>query len=280
MISFSQLGEFGRFGNQLFQYAFLRTSAMRIGTQFFCPPWLGEKIFHLNDSDLKCDIFVPTSQYNENPYSPGINKEAFLVRDGVDVAGFFQSARYFSREDALLWFSFKEDVFIDVREKYKNIDFSSATALHVRLGDYLKPSLVFYPAKPAYFKKALRILKPSGPVIIFSENTEITKKYLGDIQENSIYIEGNKDYEDFYLMTLCKNFVGSSSSFSWWAAYLNKRSDKIIIMPSLWSLPFCPVKNTTFVLPEWIILPAHRTFIDNYFVKYIFIKLRKLRIIH
>ena len=49
MISFCKLGNYGRLGNQLFQYAFLRMTARRLGTQFFCPKWDGDDIFNLND---------------------------------------------------------------------------------------------------------------------------------------------------------------------------------------------------------------------------------------
>ena len=51
MISFSNLGNHGRLGNQLFQYAFLRTTAARLGTEFYCPQWDGDEIFDLHDRE-------------------------------------------------------------------------------------------------------------------------------------------------------------------------------------------------------------------------------------
>ena len=36
---------------------------------------------------------------------------------------------------------------------------------------------------------------------------------------------------DFYLMTLCKHFIVSPSTFSWWAAWLSKNKNKICISP-------------------------------------------------
>ena len=50
MFCMTRLGQMGRMGNQLFQYAFLRTLARRRGTQFFCPPWIGDEIFTLDDA--------------------------------------------------------------------------------------------------------------------------------------------------------------------------------------------------------------------------------------
>ena len=48
MISFERLGEEG-LGNQLFQYAFLRSMARRLGVSFYCPSWIGDQVFDLDD---------------------------------------------------------------------------------------------------------------------------------------------------------------------------------------------------------------------------------------
>ncbi len=46
----------------------------------------------------------------------------------------------------------------------------------------------------------------------------------------------NRSHEDFWLMSLCKHFIISNSTFSWWAAWLSVYNDKIIFAPdlSLW----------------------------------------------
>ena len=269
MISFSKLGEYGRFGNQLFQYAYIRTQAQRLKVKFYCPSWLGETIFTLGDEKERCESFVPSHLYKEDPYKHGFSLSATSIEDGIDVAGYFQSWKFFTKEDIFSWYVFKESLFTALHEKYSHIDFSNAVAVHVRLGDYMEGSFMFYTPTATYFKKALSKINSKGQVVVFSEHVETVKKYLGSMPDNTVYIEGNKNYEDFYLMTLCKDTIISPSSFSWWAAYLNKHPHKKIIAPTYWYIPYSRVTYDNIHMPDWITLDGHRVLADNYYYRYI-----------
>ena len=269
MIAFTKFGNYGRFGNQLFQYAYLRSQAKRLSTKFYCPPWRGDEVFMLSDAEEKCPPFTPKHMYHEDPYKHGFQESATQMRDDTDVAGFFQSPLFFKKEDVLRWFSFNESLFASVRAKYGNINLNKATAIHLRLGDYCNPSsLMFYTIRPEYVKRALSLIKEGGPILVISDSPETAKKYLGHMPEGTIFVEGNKDYEDFYLLAHAKNIICSASSFSWWAAYLNKHPNKKVFMPQYWFLPMSRVKNETIFLDVWTRLPAHRPLLDNYYVRY------------
>jgi hypothetical protein len=52
VLSMSSLGKFGRFGNQLFQYAFLRICAQKNGVKVECPAWIGQTLFGHQDAPI------------------------------------------------------------------------------------------------------------------------------------------------------------------------------------------------------------------------------------
>src|SRR4028119_1267925 len=95
MISFSNLGNYGRLGNQLFQYAFLRTTARRLGTQFFCPKWDGDELFNLNDEGERASEPSGIIHHFDAHPQPGFTSEALSIGDHTEIQGYFQSEKYF-----------------------------------------------------------------------------------------------------------------------------------------------------------------------------------------
>lgn len=136
MITYSQLGKNGRLGNQMFQYAALFSAGFTRGYQIGIPKDQKiNQVFSI-DSAEKLDVVSCNSVYKEKDFS--FDPNIFLIPDGTDLYGYFQSGNYFNHcEEALRKeFQFSQEIVQranDIIAKYENIPLCS---IHVRRGDY------------------------------------------------------------------------------------------------------------------------------------------------
>lgn len=264
MISFREMGNYGRFGNQLFQYAFLRTTARRLGVKFFCPRWAGDEIFLLNDESERDGIAgPPDKEYRQPLDNCGFIDSALRIGDGTDILGYFQAERYFDRESVMRWYTFRPDVVAAVKGKYRHIDLGQCAGIHLRFGD-MKGNPMFVVMPPRYYVKALSILPPRKQILVFSDEVPAARAHLRDIPGNFSYVEGNEYFEDLYLMTQCGDFVCSVSTLSWWGAWLNDRSQKTVVAPPEGLRPGCFIRSPDFCCAGWVPLDTNRFVLDDY----------------
>ena len=101
--------------------------------------------------------------------------------------------------------------------------------MHVRRGDYLKETKndIF---SNHYYLTAIKYIvdKIEDPYFyIFSDDIEWVKKNL-KIMQKYTFIDSNQNsgFYDIQLMNLCKHHIIANSTFSWWAAWLNKNYKK------------------------------------------------------
>jgi hypothetical protein len=66
MITMSGLGRLGQWGNQIFQYAFIRTYAKRHGIPYQCAPWAGQEFFGHEDPPVS--VVLPDRNERRKPY--------------------------------------------------------------------------------------------------------------------------------------------------------------------------------------------------------------------
>lgn len=238
MITFSAIGNYGRFGNQLFQYAMLFGVSKRNGFDFGIPMnsqcTLG-KVFEGIQFIPSTDSLLSIKQTVVEPNGAAtvFLPEVFRLPDGVNYAGYFQSPKYFSQVEQELkqHLQIKPSILSRVKEftdKHRDIGF-----IHVRRGDYttIKNGTCHPPITLDYIKSAVDRSK-AKKFVVLSDDMEWCRNNLGFVDAIASPFSGEDFIYDFVLMTQCRSAIISNSSFSWWGAWLGEEKD--VIAPSVW----------------------------------------------
>lgn len=170
--------------------------------------------------------------------------EFFELTDDCYLVGYWQSERYFkSIEDKIRRdFTFKAELSGMNKDLAGLIAQCNAVSLHIRRGDYAnnaKTNATHGTLPLSYYQKSISLIaaKVATPnFFIFSDDINWAKENL-EIPFPCQFIghnQGLASYIDMQLMSLCKHHIIANSSFSWWGAWLNSSSDKIVVAPQKW----------------------------------------------
>jgi hypothetical protein len=256
MITFSNIGNYGRLGNQLFQVAILKVISLKTGYDIVLPRNINERHHHGQNSLLPLFDFKsikygdPTIRYlYEEKSNWDYDERVFTVPDNTDFFGFFQNQKYYTPyqneliEEFQLIYEIQEKI-NTILKQYKN----NTVALHVRRGDLSdgsntgetvwandtsENSIVLN-----YYKKALSIIPEDSTVFLFTGGSRFndTRDDFRWCKENFkddriVFVDFLNDIESFCFMKSCNyNITSFISSFSWWASFLNKNKNVIAPM--------------------------------------------------
>jgi len=256
----------GGFANMMFQIAATLSLAADKGMMASFPN-LHQQLDYLNDDKTYNPNLKHANEYlkifeNLNILGPTgtervINfpfyyEEINFSSDDSILEGFFQSEKYFHHNSNEIRDIFKmpEEMEKQIRKKYSQFLDSNTVSLHIRRGDYLKFPDHHVVLSKDYYEKAIKLFPKADFYLVFSDDIEWCKEtFKGD---KFIFIENEKDYIEFYLMSLCKNNIIANSSFSWWPAWLNLNENKRIVAPNEW-FGFKIKENPKDLIPsEWI----------------------------
>jgi hypothetical protein len=163
----------------------------------------------------------------------------FRITPRTWLSGFFQSEAYFAdmKSDVRSWF----DISNSDKKRVRNIvehwpaPLDRMCAIHVRRTDYLQArSPLWHPelgwALPTtYYERALSLLPLGLSFAVFSDDVEFVRDHFHPLRP--WLSQGNTAVQDLALMSSCKFQIIANSSFSWWAAWLNRIPDKLVIAP-------------------------------------------------
>lgn len=201
---------------------------------------------------LNCKIVKENFNYN-------FNKDLMIPSKGITFYyGGWHSENYFmDAKDAILnEFEFTPPNDPENKSHIKNIKATNSIAIHIRRGDFMNAdniNLFGDVCTKEYFEKAVGLMesKVGNPqFFVFSNDLTWVEENLAINNVSYVGCNSGKDsWKDMYLMSLCKHTIISNSTFSWWGAWLNKNTNKIVISPSR----FLKEDKLTDIYPDlWI----------------------------
>lgn len=162
----------------------------------------------------------------------------------IFVRGFWECDKYFDEIKDLL----REEltpIYPPLDENkylYDRINNTESICVTVRRYDHEVVSDNFFSCDATFFYNGVNYIKnyhPDATVFVFSDDVDWCKKNL-DFGAETFYESGNDPiWEKVRLMSSCKHFVISNSTFSWWVQYLSKNQHKIVVAPNEWRRGEC-----------------------------------------
>jgi hypothetical protein len=202
IVQFTKLGKYGRFGNQLFQYAFARAYAEKYDAILEIPKWIGEKIFK-NVVHQRPSCVLPRVEEKKIPWG----------QVNIDLFGYFQKKRFvdiMSESKVRDWLQFKNEWV----EKFKQEKEYSIVA-HLRRGDYLeKYSNHFCVITKESYIEACKTHNLSKNKLVWL--TEETQKFNPELDADLQFLP------DFFSMINADVLLRANSTFSLWAGFFNR----------------------------------------------------------
>jgi len=263
----------GGLGNQLFQIFALISYGLTYKVPFY---------FEHNDTLARADrpfywdnFFLSLKSFVKLSFDklPIYKEENFhykqlipytQINKSFKLFGYFQSYKYFQEKEHDIFRLIKlSEQRERIKLKHSTIcDFESTISIHFRIGDYKHQPQNHPVMDTSYYKSALHhIIESTGRndwnILYFYEkqDTDMVKEKIGLLQEEFNHMTFTPinteivDYEQVLLMSSCQHNIIANSSFSWWGAYFNQHSNKIVTYPSTWFGPSLGNKNIDDMFP-------------------------------
>jgi hypothetical protein len=237
-ITFSQFGNYGRLGNQLFQYASMIGLAKKHNAKLLLPPWKYAEYF--TGKFPQGEIPGACREVKETVFHYIPDWPQVREQESVDIIGYLQSEKYWEPciYDVIQALTFKPEFKQRIKDTFESTHepLNNAIAISIRRGDYVgNPNYAQLPII-SYYYLALAENFPEWrqrQIIIFSDDIPYCRVHFG-MFDNVTFSENNSDIEDICLMSQCTDFVIGNSTFAWWGAYLtllNGAKDPKVIRP-------------------------------------------------
>ncbi len=186
-----------------------------------------------------------------------------IKADTILCHSYFEDAHFYPEMWKQLHEEFRPKAELNPQNKdiFEKINNSESVCVTIRRGDYLSEEnkADFFLSDDDYFARGIKIMqeKLEKPTFFFfSDDLDYARQFaqniLGDATPYYIETAGNSLGEKIRLMSACKHFVISNSTFSWWCQFLSENPEKIVVGPLHWYPVDSINKNDGLVQKEWV----------------------------
>jgi len=175
------------------------------------------------------------------------------------LVGYFQSSKFFKENENLI----KKELTVKVKNRDINkeiinkISTTNSVCIHIRRGDYIGHYLQVCNDK--YYYDAIKLINKcikDPNYFVFSDDIKWVKENM-KFPNNTTFVDNdNSNYEELNIMSKCKNFIISNSTYSYWAQFLSTNKNKIVVAPSKW---FLNDKKTDIYEEKWKLIDIDRS---------------------
>lgn len=243
----------GGIGNQLFQHVFAASLARRLGAELRTDTsYFGADPYGFSAAVWNLDPEAKNTTVAEHR-GPG----SYLLKEGqiraldqlqqlppdtrsLVLEGYWQGEAYFDADVA-------RQTYAQLRARVeRQLDpgllarmraSPNAVAMHVRRRDYGHMGL----CRNSYYIAAIEHLRsnhPDAELFVFSDEPNYTRHLLNSRGLAFTPVASGSDLGDLYLMSLCRHFVISNSSYSWWGAWFGEmcgaKPGGLVVAPKEW----------------------------------------------
>lgn len=164
----------------------------------------------------------------------------FNPEDSVEFYGYFQSSLNFlgfTREIIEL-FSPTSEFIEKINEHFPSFEPNNSVSVHVRRGDYMRFKDVHGIVDVSYINHCISKCDENSKIYVFTDDKTWAKQTF--VGPKYVIVEGLEDFEELWMISLCRTNIMSCSSFSWWGSFLNKSEQQKVYVPNKWFGPNGP----------------------------------------
>jgi len=276
----------------MFQYAAALAIAIRNGKPLYLDPYTGfakdayERSFRLQYFRLSSRLLPQVECYNLLQKSRYVRayrgyREQFRrrwfgayfdpavynlrVRRDVMLEGYWQSPRFFEDVSSRIReeFRIRPELSPETRAVVEEIAAAPASVsvhlrrLHGCSATGKRLSNVCFICDNQYYRKAIQHIQPFSSLLqafVFADGPFRSGDLDLPCPVRIVNHNGPaRDYEDLYLMSVCRHHVIANSSFSWWAAWLGRHEGTIVCAPANFTPHKAPPVRDVYP-SDWIVI--------------------------